>query len=311
MHDSVDVVIPAFNVEDVIEDTINRIAAQQVPDGWALNIFVTDDASTDSTLGRLRRLQKAHPQLHIVESATNGGRSIARNRGVAAGKGSIVILCDADCRFTRDDTIAEFVVEILAGADAVIGLIELTGEGFWARYTNSVTAGRVEDDSEQGLMAYTTQNFAIRRDVFEKLSGYSTDYYKYGFEDRDFLIRLERLTTRVVVREDLRVSHDDDFTLRAVCRKAEESGRYSAAVFRDRFPEHYRMLPYARCDATRRSFARLIGPLSRPLRWLTESVAGVALSVRFPGFRFTRFLVQVAVCAAYFRGTHDSVALRP
>ena len=303
MNRSIDVVIPIYNAANHIGDTVRRISKQQIPDGWQLNIYASDDGSTDDTQSLLAQLQESIPELHLARAAENSGRSQARNKGIAAGSGEIVVLCDADCRFTRLDAIAEFVRETERGADIVIGLVELAGDGFWARYTNSVATERVSNASKQGLMSYTTANLAIRRPAIEQIGAFSPDYGRYGFEDKDLLIRAERAGLNATVREDITVSHDDNLTLAAVCRKVEESGRYSAAIFRSRFPDEYRQLPYAQCDATLASGMRMLKPVAAPLKHLARLLAAITLRLPTSLFRLQRFTVRVAVCAAYFHGT--------
>ena len=306
MSQSVDVVIPVYNAADKACDTVRHISQQRLPDGWQLNIFASDDGSTDDTRAKLQALKASVPALRVVHADTNGGRSQACNNGVSAGSGPVTVICDADCRYTRADAIAQFLAEIERGADAVIGLIELSGDGFWARYTNSVAAERLTNQATRGLMSYSTGNFAIRRSAFEALRGYSTDYARYGFEDKDLLIRMERMSLDVRVRDDISVNHDDDFRLATVCRKSEESGRHSAQIFRNRFPDEYRKLPYARCDATLDNSMRLLRPVSSPLKHVTRLFATTALLLPLPGFRLQRFAVRVAICAAYFHGTANN-----
>lgn len=303
MPDSIDLVIPAYNAAPVIEETIAGIARQEVPDGWELNVYVSDDGSRDATGDIVKALGDQYGWVHLVESATNGGRSSACNAGVAAGSGSLIVICDADCRYSRPDALRAFADEHAAGRDAVIGVIELAGSGFWARYTERVTADRIDDQAQKGLISFSTPNIAIRRSLYKALDGYSTDYLKYGFEDKDFLIRLERSGADVIVREDISVSHDDDFDLRQFVRKARESGRYSAHIFRSRFPEHYQQLPYARCDAELSALAWALNPVSGAVAAMTELLAAALQKLSLPGFAVQLFSVRLAVCAAYFHGT--------
>jgi glycosyltransferase involved in cell wall biosynthesis len=303
MRTSIDLVIPAYNAVGIIEQTLKIISEQQLPENSLFRVYVYEDASTDDTASVLAGLQEQYDFLRVVSAGENVGRSEARNNGANAGSGSIIIMCDADCRYTRDDAIREFVGDIEKGADAVIGMVEVEGQGFWSRYTNSVLPERIEDYEKQGLMAFgTTQNIAIRRSTFEALGGYPSEYEKYGFEDKDFLIRLEKLTDKVSLRPDIRVSHDDDFTLPVVCRKFAEAGEFTAPIFRSQYPEEYAILPYARCDAGFGGMRRVMRPASGLLRKIAQVVGSLVLSLPVP-FSVKRAFVRAAMCAAYYDGT--------
>ena len=306
MQKSIDIVIPAYNAAAAIGDTVLCVSRQTLPDSWSMTIIVYDDGSTDGTARILKDLRRQVDSLKIVTGDTNGGRSLACNRGIEAGEGDVVLVCDADCRFSRRDTVAGFVAEIESGYDAVIGFVEMSGSGFWARYTNSVMGDRQTEGQRRGLATYSAANCAIRRDVFKALKGFSTEFTHYGFEDKDFLLRLEALGKPVAIRPDLKVRHDDDLTLGAVCRKQFESGRHSAGVFRRRHPDAYLAMPYARCDAALGRM-RPLAPVSGQLQGLTRF--GAAIMLRIPsGFAVRRFFVRVAMCAAYFHGTRLAAA---
>jgi GT2 family glycosyltransferase len=154
-------------------------------------------------------------------------------------------------------------------------------------------------------MAFTMANVALRREIFLALGGFSRAYSSYGFEDKDFLVRLEQSSAKVVIRPDLTVSHEDDPSLDAVCRKASAAGRHSGPVFRRDHPDHYRRLPYAKCDAR-------TGPLRLPdgivplVCCVTRKLARVSLAAPGLPFSLRRFLVRAAVCAAYFDGSRRS-----
>jgi hypothetical protein len=143
---------------------------------------------------------------------------------------------------------------------------------------------------------------AIRRPVFEALGGYSQAYTRYGFEDKDLLVRLEKQTDKVSIRPDIRASHDDDLKLKTVCRKFAESGEHSGPVFRSQYPEEYAKLPYERCDADLGSLRPRLRPVSGVLRIITQWFAVVILALPMP-FSLQRMSVRVALCAAYFDGS--------
>lgn len=303
MPTSIDLVIPAFNVAGVIEHTIRRIGRQKLPEDCQFQVYVFDDASTDDTPNVLAGLKEQYDFLQVVRADENVGRGEARNSGAAAGSGSMIVFCDADCRYTRDDAVLEFIRDIKNGADAAIGVVELEGHGFWPRYTNSVIPDRIEDHHRQGLIGFgATPNMAIRRSVFETLNGYAREYKKYGFEDKDFLVRLEKQTDKISLRPDIRASHDDDLELATVCRKFAESGEHTAPLFRAQHPGEYAKLPYSRCDAAAGRIRSVMSFASAPIRMISQWIAALAISLPLP-FRLQRAFVRAALCAAYFDGT--------
>ncbi|MEB3293016.1 MAG: glycosyltransferase family 2 protein [Synechococcales bacterium] len=99
-HDStaplISVVIPAYNAETTILETIASVQAQTFSD---FEIIVINDGSTDSTLQLLEGLNDDRLR---VTSYPNGGLSVARNRGMALARGEFIAFLDADDLWTPD-----------------------------------------------------------------------------------------------------------------------------------------------------------------------------------------------------------------
>ena len=90
----VSVIIPARNEARGIAAVIQAVQAQS-PAGWALEIIVVDDGSSDETAERARA---AGAQALVLESGIEGGNPArARNLGAAAAKGDPIVFLDADC----------------------------------------------------------------------------------------------------------------------------------------------------------------------------------------------------------------------
>lgn len=85
----VSVVIPTFNGEAFIADTLRGVLAQTHP---AVEIIVVDDGSTDGTC---RVVGQVAPAARLL-TQRNAGVSAARNAGLAAAQGSYVICLDQD-----------------------------------------------------------------------------------------------------------------------------------------------------------------------------------------------------------------------
>jgi glycosyltransferase involved in cell wall biosynthesis len=114
----VSVVIPALNEADNLPHVLPRIPA------WVHEVILVDGYSTDDTVRLARDLC---PDIRIVyqEGTGKGG---ALRTGVAAAKGEIVVMLDADGS-TDPAEIPAFVGALLAGADVVKGSRFLQGGG--------------------------------------------------------------------------------------------------------------------------------------------------------------------------------------
>lgn len=90
------VLIPCWNAADSIERAVRSVLDEP---GLDLECIVVDDASTDGSAEILARLATADPRLIVLTQPVNGGVSEARNRGLAAIRGTWLTLLDADDRF--------------------------------------------------------------------------------------------------------------------------------------------------------------------------------------------------------------------
>lgn len=96
----VDVVIPAFNAEKYIAETLVSVALQ----GELIrSIIVVNDGSTDNTADKVNAFSKAHPHI-IIEliNQQNCGLANARNIGIRASHAPYIALLDADDLWVKD-----------------------------------------------------------------------------------------------------------------------------------------------------------------------------------------------------------------
>lgn len=88
----VSVIIPAYNEEDCIEDTIKSIAKSNYPKGM-LEVLVVDDGSKDKTFEKAKKLESKIVKVFTKE---NGGKASALNFAIKKARGDIVFTMDAD-----------------------------------------------------------------------------------------------------------------------------------------------------------------------------------------------------------------------
>lgn len=97
----VSVIIPAYNAEDTILDSIRSVYAQDdFPE--LKEVIVIDDGSSDNTLSAVEGYIKRHKieNLKLI-SQKNSGPSSARNEGIKRSSGDWIAFLDADDQWVR------------------------------------------------------------------------------------------------------------------------------------------------------------------------------------------------------------------
>jgi len=85
----ISVIIPAFNADKYIDETIDSVINQSYQN---IEVIVINDGSTDNTL---EVLEKFHDKITVL-TTENRGVSHARNYGVNRSKGSVLAFVDSD-----------------------------------------------------------------------------------------------------------------------------------------------------------------------------------------------------------------------
>lgn len=92
----ISIIIPTYNSEKTIEETIASIQQQSFTD---YEIIVIDDGSQDNTIKVVKSIVEPRLQLFSYE---NGGVATARNRGIAHATGEFIAFLDADDLWSPD-----------------------------------------------------------------------------------------------------------------------------------------------------------------------------------------------------------------
>lgn len=85
------IIIPAFNAEKYIKETLDSIICQSMP---SFECIIVDDGSTDKTAEIVRSIKDE--RIKLITIASSGGPSVPRNVGLTKAKGEYVFLFDAD-----------------------------------------------------------------------------------------------------------------------------------------------------------------------------------------------------------------------
>lgn len=90
----VSVIIPAYNAERWLDDSLGSVLAQSFDDWEAV---VVNDGSTDNTVEVASNYANQDKRIRVI-SQENGGISAARNTGIDNARGRYVFFLDADDR---------------------------------------------------------------------------------------------------------------------------------------------------------------------------------------------------------------------
>lgn len=115
------IVIPCYNEQEVIAETIKRLTvfAQNLRNLDVEFIFV-DDGSRDQTRAMLKSFASSDKRIKLVGFARNFGHQIAVTAGVDAARGDAIVLIDADLQ-DPPEVIHEMIKKWEEGYDVVYG----------------------------------------------------------------------------------------------------------------------------------------------------------------------------------------------
>lgn len=89
----VSIVMPAFRVEAIIQETINSVVSQTHTD-WEL--LIADDCSPDGTARIVEDASRLDGRVKLIRCAKNGGPAAARNAALRLARGRWVAFLDSD-----------------------------------------------------------------------------------------------------------------------------------------------------------------------------------------------------------------------
>ena len=182
---TISLIIPAYNEEDYLSACLD--AVMQNVAGKALEIIVVDNNSTDGT----KKVVERYPEVTYVFEP-NKGITRARQRGFLASSGDILAYADADTLPPPgwiEQILEQFAArQNLACLSGPYSFYDLSG------FSNKIaTAWFVAARPLYAITGYLMVggNFAIPRQVLEKMGGFDSSIEFYG-EDVDIAKRAKK-----------------------------------------------------------------------------------------------------------------------
>jgi dolichyl-phosphate beta-glucosyltransferase len=93
---NISVIIPAYNEEQRIAPTLERVSGYLGNRGLDYEILVVDDGSTDGTPAVVRAWSGKEPALRLLTNGVNMGKGASVRNGILASAGEQCLISDAD-----------------------------------------------------------------------------------------------------------------------------------------------------------------------------------------------------------------------
>ncbi len=224
----ISIIIPAYNAADTISACVQALQTQTIP-RERYEIIVVDDGSTDDTA------QRAAAAGARVIRQENAGQAKARNTGVSASKGQVLLFTDADCiplsnwiqnmlyAFNKTDIVGAKGVYVSNQTELIARFVQLEHED---RYDYM--------RRESYIDFVDTYSAAYRRDVFLEMGGFD-EKFRID-EDQELSFRISFAEYKLVFLPNAKVIHRHVKTVRHYIRRKFFIGYWKNLVVR-RHPE--------------------------------------------------------------------------
>ena len=202
------VVIPVWNGIPHLAKCLEALeASTRKPD----EIVVVDDGSDDGSA----TVARAHGSKVVCVAGGPWGPATARNRGVSASSGEIIVFIDCDVA-VHPETLSLIEQQFMADPE-LCGLFgsyddRPTEPGLISGYRN-LLHHHVHQRSRREAATFWAGCGAIRREMFEAAEGFDETYRWASIEDIELGLRLRRAGHRLLLCPEIQATHRKRWSL--------------------------------------------------------------------------------------------------
>ena len=199
----VSVVIPVYNAEKYLRDTLESVLNQTFRD---IEILCVDDGSTDRSLEILHDYSQKDSRIKILyQKVESNGAALARNLGLKSATGEYVIFLDADDLFEPDLIEVSYQAAKEKNADAVT---------FGASFYHSQTHTDLYDP------AWRIDSVFLENDTIDPMDFPTSLFQRFKGGAWAYLFRRDYIVERGIFFYPVHVTDDIEFTYTALaCAK--------------------------------------------------------------------------------------------
>lgn len=191
----ISIIIPTYNNEKTIQETINSVLEQTFTD---IEIIVINDGSTDNTVAAVQQIIDSRINVYSYE---NGGPATSRNRGIVKSQGEYLSFIDADDLWIKD----KLEIQYQALQDHPLAAVAYSGtdwideQGHFLHHASAPgPSGHVYNYALLYNLFGSGSNFMVRREALFSVQASDQDFNSFfdeftkPSEDWDLCIRLAK-----------------------------------------------------------------------------------------------------------------------
>ncbi len=238
------VIIPTKNRAAKLAATLECLCRQTLG-AQSFEAVVVDNGSSDHTEEVLSQFGKRFSAWQVVRESRPGAAA-ARNRGVEASSGKILLFLD-------DDILADpwLLEEHLKSHQSipdscVLGFVRFPWTSSSRRHTlleqclfdhpELLQSFDFTDPENVPFLHFYTCNLSLSGSLFKRVGGFDEAFTSYGFEDVDFGYRLSLLGHRIVHNPRASAVHDPSLTFAGFAQRRCQAG-FTLGYLLEKYPE--------------------------------------------------------------------------
>jgi glycosyltransferase involved in cell wall biosynthesis len=192
------IVIPTYNRQPILAKCLQALETQLLTDGkvTGYEVIVVDDGSTDGTLEWLAANRVNLKRVRCL-SQSHQGPAAARNMGVLAAQGDMIIFIDSDLVVTEHF--------LQAHGNALTAGARKLGSDRLFTYGRVINTCNFDNPTREAYKVtdfsaayFATGNVAIARKWLDKAGLFDPAFQLYGWEDLELGVRLKKLGLKLI-----------------------------------------------------------------------------------------------------------------
>ncbi|MDD4280521.1 glycosyltransferase [Candidatus Sumerlaeota bacterium] len=236
----ISVVIAFYNRLDLLDRCLQSVLSQELPDGKSFEVIAVDNGSTDGTR---ERLAEYGDSIRLLDCATRGP-SAARNTGIRAAQGDVVVFTDSDAvpepNWLRNLTEPFGDSQTIGTGGRIEALVWERGVEMWFQMAGMLNQRKCFEGILCFPPYFATANTAWRRETLQAVGGFNEDIW--WSEDCDLGWRIREKGGSIVYVDAAVIRHAHRNTIIGFMRQSMGYGEAAVRVFaahRDKMGARY------------------------------------------------------------------------